>query len=227
MSRPPADPSESYADRFNDTKIVHEYRIGLDRPSKWREALSLRWLSSVFVIMLERRAIRRLFADATPDNAILDVPCGSGKLLGLFRGDRIVVGADTSIHQLRLYLGAGGSSGVQADLRRLPFKSQSFGMAVCLRLLHRLSSADRTKCLRELHRVSTDWGIVYYSIPGKLTRVVATAERVLRLGTRGKQFGCSELEARREICGAGWLIARDTCVLWGVSTGRAYLIRPK
>src|SRR5205809_516651 len=66
--------------------------------------LSLRRLSHVLVARAERRAVRRLLATVRSDLVrVADVPCGTGKLLPVFRDLGVaVVGGDVSAEMMQI-----------------------------------------------------------------------------------------------------------------------------
>ncbi len=82
--------------------------------------------------------------------AVLDAPCGEGRMLRLLRemGFR-PYGLDFSPAMLRL---AGG--GIRARLQALPFKDRAFPLLFCHRFLHHLPPAGQEEALREMARVA-------------------------------------------------------------------------
>jgi len=94
---------------------------------------------------------------------VLDLPCGTGRLLpALERAGYRVVGADVSLEMLR----AGRARErervprVQADATRLPFQSGAFDAVVSVRFLFHLQPEERRAALAELGRVSGDGVVV-------------------------------------------------------------------
>ena len=90
---------------------------------------------------------------------VLDLPVGTGRLLGALRaGSRRVVGADRSLEMLRAVpdAAAGNATGLlQADARALPFADDAFDAVVAMRFLfHVADPGDRRAILSELARVA-------------------------------------------------------------------------
>jgi len=82
---------------------------------------------------------------------LLDVPCGTGQLRGVFerRGLRCV-GVS-----LAMPTRDSGASQLVADVERLPFRDDAFDVVVCCRLLHHLHDPDEIQAvISELTRVA-------------------------------------------------------------------------
>lgn len=96
---------------------------------------------------------------AWPAPRVLDVPAGTGKLVGLLSGGADhYVACDISGPML-LHLPEGVACS-RADAVRLPFAGRSFDTAVCLRLFHRVPHDLIEAIIRELVRV-TKKGFVF------------------------------------------------------------------
>jgi SAM-dependent methyltransferase len=101
------------------------------------------------------RLVERILDDHGVHGALLDVPCGAGRLGPLLasRGGP-VVGVDVS-HSM-LTAAPSPEMLVQAAAQRLPFAARSFDVVVCCRLLHHLRTREeRLAVVRELVRVSS------------------------------------------------------------------------
>jgi len=95
---------------------------------------------------------------------ILDAPCGTGRLRGVFerRGMRYV-GVDVSWPMLREAQSGEGTGLVMAVVDRLPFRDDSFDVVLCCRLLHHLADEEETDAVvRELVRVAHRMVIVSF-----------------------------------------------------------------
>jgi SAM-dependent methyltransferase len=108
---------------------------------------------------------------------ILDAPCGTGRLRGVFerRGMRYV-GVDVSWPMLLEARRGEGPGLVMAVVDRMPFRDDAFDIVLCCRLLHHLEENDETESVvRELVRVSHRMIIVSFfdkaSLPAWRTRV--------------------------------------------------------
>jgi demethylmenaquinone methyltransferase/2-methoxy-6-polyprenyl-1,4-benzoquinol methylase len=118
-----------------------------------------------------RRAVHR--ADIQPQDAVLDVACGTGDLLGAFAeapappGQR--VGCDFSSAMLRRarQAQAGAGDWCLADAQRLPFREESFTVVACAFGVRNFQSLATG--LEEMHRVLKPGGrvvILEFTRPG-------------------------------------------------------------
>lgn len=108
---------------------------------------------------LERRVLGSLFRRIGPLESLLDLPCGAGRLFGLFReaaGE--VVEADWSFPMLRLSresASAGAKGHIRCNGLGLPFKDRAFECVVSIRLNHHFDlQQERERHLEELLRVA-------------------------------------------------------------------------
>jgi ubiquinone/menaquinone biosynthesis C-methylase UbiE len=162
----------------------------------------------------ELRAVGRAIAQArelgTPIGDVLDLPCGTGRLLSLLHRDGIrFVGADTSLAMMahaRTKAAAGGKPGVadlvQCEADRLPFKDRSFDCVVSLRFMLHLDGPARRQSLAEMARVSRRWLVIdvrHKYTTRYLTRLLRKKLTMLR--TVGYRFSRTALE--RELRDAG------------------------
>jgi len=102
-------------------------------------------------------AVRAFLTSLPPGCVLLDAGCGNGKYLsaGAAGGTRLaVVGTDAARGLLRLAARAGGDGALaQADAAALPLRSGCADAAICVAVLHHLSSeARRLAALAELAR---------------------------------------------------------------------------
>lgn len=100
--------------------------------------------------------VARLLARHGVRGAVLDAPCGTGRLWAeLSRAGAPVHGLDVSASMLAVAARAGYSSVTRGDLARLPFPSRSFDVVVSCRYLHHLrNDGDLAHALSELVRIS-------------------------------------------------------------------------
>ncbi|KAA8494171.1 Alkylated DNA repair protein alkB-like 8 [Porphyridium purpureum] len=109
--------------------------------------------------------VRRFLSLLDKDACCIDIGCGNGKHLGEMAGHVFKFGCDAcptlmSITRSKIQLAQLGV----ALAENLPFRNQSFDGAICIAVLHHLSSASaRLAALREMARVLTigGKGIVY------------------------------------------------------------------
>jgi len=112
----------------------------------------------------ERRCLTRALAGVRVGAEVLDLPCGTGRLLPLLCGlGYKVTGADSSAHmveQARQYaalqgLPLGADRFFVANILRTPFGDAAFDAVVCNRLFHHFRESEvRRAALRELRRLS-------------------------------------------------------------------------
>lgn len=155
---------------------------------------------------LERRSLTRLVARASgPDDRILDMPSGYGRLAGILseRGGRVVA-ADRSAEMLRSARGEGRGGVVhcRADARRLPFADAAFDGVVCVRLVQHLPDApSRAAVFGELARVTGRWAVVSAYRKAPL--------HYLQRRLLGEERMCVALDRlRREVREAGFRVER-------------------
>lgn len=151
--------------------------------------------------LLERRLRRALLPVA--GGSILDVPCGTGILAGVFAALRLhVTSADISVAMLRAAAARGVESRVRADVERLPFRGGAFDAVVCNRFFMHLPPALRPRVLHELGRVSR--GPVVFTVchPYTLKAVSRRIRRGFGLHAKAKQR-LGRAAVAREVSAAG------------------------
>ncbi len=96
---------------------------------------------------------------------VLDVGCGSGKLLApMARAGFEVAGVDISRGPL---LALASHTLVQGDARNLPFKDDVFNGAVCYDVLQHLLAGERNAAVREMRRVLSPGGLLFLQVFGQ------------------------------------------------------------
>jgi len=111
----------------------------------------------------EKRCITRALASVPAGSYVLDMPCGTGRLLPFLgsRGYRLAA-SDSSPHMIEFArqmaaehnLGMGDDDFRVADVFSSGFADDTFDAVVCNRLLHHFSdSLDRQRALAELGRI--------------------------------------------------------------------------
>ncbi len=111
-----------------------------------------------------RLAVERALERVGPIETLLDAPCGAGRFSAwLAQRTPRYVGADAAFAMLGQARGKCDAPLVTADLAALPLRSESFDVALCIRLMHLVRDAERRIAfLRELARVSRRAVIVDY-----------------------------------------------------------------
>jgi ubiquinone/menaquinone biosynthesis C-methylase UbiE len=134
--------------------------------------------------LLERRLSAAL--RAASGGTVLDVPCGTGILRGLFASLRLrATGADISPAMLAATAMRGGAPLVRADVGRLPFRDGAFDAVVCNRFLMHLTPDARPAVLGELGRVSR--GPVVFTVCHPYTLKTTFRRLRRRLGFAAKR----------------------------------------
>jgi alkylated DNA repair protein alkB family protein 8 len=117
-------------------------------------------------------AVRRFLSALPPGSLILDAGCGNGKYLGPAAAGGVrhaMIGTDASLGLLKLCRAA-GRGGADADVARadaaaLPLRSRCADAAICVAVLHHLSSgARRAAGLAELARVLRPGGTALVTV---------------------------------------------------------------
>ena len=109
---------------------------------------------------LERRLIRRCFADLPRTSAIVDVPCGTGRLAEvLLEAGFAVTGLDISQSMLdvasqRLRRFGSQFQAVVVDGRKLPESGLSFDAALCARVLMHFPLDEQREFLRSVASIA-------------------------------------------------------------------------
>jgi SAM-dependent methyltransferase len=147
----------SYQDEFQDVARAAAYNLQFRRrPLK------------LGVTPRESLLIRRYIRRVGRSRAILEIPCGGGRLTPAFADStELVIEADVAIGQV-LYGRQNAKTGVQrvwmtASAFHIPLRDGSVDGAVCVRLLHHLpSAAERERLFAELLRVSRRFVIITF-----------------------------------------------------------------
>ena len=116
---------------------------------------------------VERRLLRRLLLRAGRQDAVLDVPCGTGRLSPVVaEAAGWLYETDISLAMLELdrsNLGDLAAGRIAGSALALPFRDGAVGGTVSVRLTHHLTEPSEVEALvRELCRVSREWVIVSY-----------------------------------------------------------------
>jgi ubiquinone/menaquinone biosynthesis C-methylase UbiE len=154
----------------------------------------------------ERRIFARFFARTGRVGSLLDLPCGFGRLFGLFwqNADRVIE-ADWSKTMLDLNRRdhAPAAAGfVRCTALAIPLRDRAVDAAVSVRLSHHLESLhDREQHLQELMRVADRYVIASYfsfhSVKNTLRRLRAPLDRKRPKNT----LRASQVDAIAAACG--------------------------
>jgi len=121
---------------------------------------------------------------------ILDAPCGTGRLRGVFerRGMRYI-GLDVSVPMLEEARRGEQGDLIRSVVDRMPFKDDAFDIVLCCRLLHHLEESEETEIVvKELVRVAHRLIVVSFwdsaSLPALRSRVALKKPE----GARGRRM---------------------------------------
>lgn len=184
--------------KYSDRQIVERYDL------RYRDCVGRR--SNAHVL----RAVLRALQPLPPCARILDLPCGTGRLLPTLEAAGFrPIGADLSLAMLRAIpdpIRNGGAHALSlcvADVRHLPFAHRSFDAVICLRFLQLLSSEERIAVLRSLATVTSGPLIAVYS-PHRTWKDATRAMR-RRLGwrkeDRARWMSWQEIDAEIQAAG--------------------------
>jgi SAM-dependent methyltransferase len=144
-----------------------------------------------------RNSMLRRFLDLQPRDRVLDLGCGSGRMLAWNRDSGAwLVGVDVSPFFAEEALQR--SDVVLGDLRRLPFPDASFDKAWCLDVFEHLSIDALTAVLGEAHRVLVHGGALFaYSHVRKNSALALGLRAVNRLAGALHRHGLADLSQER------------------------------
>ncbi len=182
----------------------------------------------------DQRLVWRAVQHAGHIHRVLDVPCGTGRLVrSLVRHIPYLVGADVSrdmINFSRQHPNVNGPSVghleyVQCDARYLPFHSNSFDLVVSGRFLHHLyhlPQAERVQVMQEFARVSRRWVLGDFNIQYGLKYYVNKVRSVIK----GKQLKSQRMTAAKvfgELNNAGLKVEKVYPISW-VASEKWYIL---
>ena len=182
----------------------------------------------------DQRLIEKAVRHAGRVERILDVPCGTGRLVRSL-APRVPhsVGADVSLDMIgfsRLHSSVkNGSKGlleyVQCDARYLPFSNDSFDVVLSGRFLHHLfhlPQSERLQVIREFARVSRGWVLGDFNIRYGLKYYVNRLRSAL-VGKPLKSERRTASEVFEELTQAGLRVERVYPISW-VASEKWYIL---
>lgn len=120
-------------------------------------------------------AIDKVLREIKEEGLVLDVPCGTGRLVPLFSGRSYKwVGADISFEMMevarrRPEAQNNRMGNVRLDSEHMPFKPGSFDCVASIRFIYHVPTGDgRVAMLREMARVSKKWVLIDYNYPNPI-----------------------------------------------------------
>ncbi|MBY0525816.1 MAG: oligosaccharide flippase family protein [Gemmataceae bacterium] len=180
---------------------------------------------------LEKRAIRKVLRTALaelPAPAVLDVPCGTGRITELLLEQGLAVtGGDISLAMIEAAQAKLGDRVrfKHLDLERLDLPDQSFDLITCIRLFNHIGAAEQERILQELARVSRRFVVLNLSFSSSLYRYTPYLKCALGMPMPRALPPWSELEQRMST--AGFAIANVAYELRYLSEVVVLLLRRK
>jgi ubiquinone/menaquinone biosynthesis C-methylase UbiE len=140
--------------------MAHSHDV--DRFNRWAPGYDRHWMQRIVFDPIQRTVLRLAAEQVARPGAILDVGCGTGKLLGLARGrfpDARLVGVDAAIEMVRQAQASHPDPAIQfqqAMAEHLPFPNTSFDLAFSTMTFHHWQ--NQGEGVAEIARVLTPGG---------------------------------------------------------------------
>ena len=167
---------------------------------------------------LDKVAIKKGLARISTDGMILDLPCGTGRIMEyLYRvGYKNIIGADISEQMINVaknkIQGKDQVSFIRTEADRTEDPDGTFDAVSSIRFMGHIPREHRVKILREFNRICKGLIIVEYSVRNPFARRIKSLLRVLtvrgRLPSQWKWHDVSHDELELELKEAGLRVAR-------------------
>jgi ubiquinone/menaquinone biosynthesis C-methylase UbiE len=183
------------------------HRHDVDRFNRWASNYDDHWMQRIIFEPVQRTVLKLAAEQVPRPRAILDVGCGTGKLLGLAQSrfpDAKLAGIDPAIEMVRQAQASNpvGSIGFQQAMAEdMPFPNAAFDLVFSTMTFHHWH--DQGRGIAEIARVLTPsgrWLLAEFVASGS----VAVIRRVLRL----HQFP-ERTKLRRDLLAAGLEIVAE------------------
>ncbi|WP_224333817.1 class I SAM-dependent methyltransferase [Haloprofundus halobius] len=216
------DYSSEMKDYYKSDEVAENYHEAFSNEGHWRHRL---------IASRERQTIKNLI-NKVPNASVLDIPTGTGKLAPVFaETGSSVLACDISENMLQVAESEYERTGVEnarfqiCDAEGITNTlDESFDVAVCLRLLHRVPSDTKRRILKELGSVA-DYVIVSTGVESTFHSYRRTARQRI-LGGDEREHCYETSEVTREIMGDGFTIVASKRVLPILSQEHVYLLKP-
>jgi ubiquinone/menaquinone biosynthesis C-methylase UbiE len=183
------------------------HRHDVDRFNRWASGYDQHWMQRIIFEPVQRTVLKLAAEQVPQPGAILDVGCGTGKLLGLaqrrFPGAQLA-GVDAAIEMVRQAQASDATGNIrfqQAMAEELPFPDDSFDLVFSTMTFHHWH--DQGRGIAEIARVLTprgQWMLAEFVASG----FVGFIRRVVRL----HQFP-ERTKLRRDLLAAGLEIVAE------------------
>ncbi len=159
---------------------------------------------------LEKRAIRKVLTTALaelPAPAVLDVPCGTGRITEVLLDMGLTVtGGDISLAMIESAQAKLARYGEQVtfrhlDLEGLDLPDQSVDLVTCIRLFNHINAAEQERILSELARVSRRFVALNLSFSSALYRFTPYLKRAMGMPMPRVLPSWAELQRRMDTAG--------------------------
>lgn len=179
----------------------------------------------------ERRCLMDVFKQFAPGSRVLDLPCGTGRLVPLLAGAGFrVTAADVSPSMLQLARSNWQAAQTKASAAMAPVRFEQrdametkysdgeFDGVICHRLFHHFNEPEtRVTALKELRRICSGLVIVSFFNSFAVDAIRRRLKHTLRGTVPADRIPIPMSRFRGEICEAGLTCVSTRALLWGVS----------
>ncbi len=206
---------EKVVARYKSREGAASYNTKYDR--EWHKRLTTR---------REYRVIERCLRIAGPQDLILDLPCGCGRLFrALQPHGRRFVEMDISLEMLkfaRQNLAEWGPALAEASAFHIPLRDGAVDLAFSARLFHHIPDpVERRRYIHELCRVSRRWVVMTFFHTWSLKNILRVLRRPLNRKKPKVTMTTGEL---REIARAAGYEVVATIPLFRIGSGHHYAV---
>ena len=214
--------SEEMKTHYKSDSVAKEYHEAYSEDGNWRHRL---------IANRERNAVKSLL-QKVPNESVLDIPTGTGKLAPVFaETGSTIVACDISKDMLNIAKAEYDRHDV-SDVHFLVCDAEEisdmlnkrFDIAVSLRLIHRVPTDVKQTILAELGTVS-DYVITSTAIETSFHKARRSVRRQL-IGGDERNHGYDSPKTTREIMTDGFEIVSSKRVLPVLSQEHVFLLRP-